>query len=520
VIIPRPSELALRPGRFTIGPTAHLVAGPGAERAAGLLAGYLGPGRPRTPTGPPIRLELSGAVDELGAEGYLLDIRPGEVHLRAAGEGGLLNGVQTLRQLLPPAALDPATAPAEAWWWPCVRVKDRPRLAWRGVLLDVARHFMPPEFLRSFVDQLALHKLNVLHLHLTDDQGWRIEIDGLPRLTEIGAWRTGTQTGPPGHERIDGTPHGGFYTQAELRGLVGYAAARGVTVVPEIEMPGHARAALAAYPWLGNRPERVLPVPTRWGISEHVMAVHDRALDFCRQVLAQTMDVFPSRFVHIGGDECPTTEWEDSAQARDRALSLGLASPAELHGWFLGRMHDFLAGHGRRTVCWDENGRAAGAPPASMALTAWRDPAHAALAVARGHQVIMAPHLATYLDYPQSDRECEPQGQPGATVTLADVYGFDPLAGDLPAADPAQDADPGVLGTQAQLWTEYAPTPEHVGHLAYPRLCALAEVAWSAGPRDPAGFRDRLDHHEARLRALRAVPRGCPAPGGTGTMET
>jgi hexosaminidase len=530
VIIPRPSGLTRRPGRFTIGPELHLDAGPGAGRAARLLAGYLGDGRPRGDTGPPIRLALTPSGSAEGGESYRLLVAPDRVELTAAAERGLFNGVQTLRQLLPPAALGPEPVPPREWWWPCVEIEDRPRLGWRGLLLDTARHFVPLRDLFGLTDQLALHKLNVLHLHLTDDQGWRIEIDGWPRLTEVGARRPASQAGPtgtPAGRRLDGVPHAGFYTQAELRALVAHAAARGVTVVPEIEMPGHARAAVAAYPWLGNRPERALDVWQWWGVSEHTLGVSDRVLDFCRQVLAQTMDVFPSRHVHIGGDECPTGEWEASPAARDRARRLGLGSPAELHGWFLGRMHAFLAAHGRRTVCWDETGQAPGEPPPSMVLTAWRDPAHAVRAVARGHQVVMAPHLATYLDYPQRDpladvdadpggpgghgAPAEPPGQPGATVTLSDVYGLDPLAGGLPAADPfAEERRPGVLGAQAQLWTEYAPTPAHIRRLLWPRLCALAEVTW-AGGGDEAEFRARLAPHAARLAALGAVDAPWPA---------
>ncbi|MEZ0067344.1 hexosaminidase [Streptacidiphilus sp. MAP12-20] len=508
MIIPRPSELTPHPGRFVIGSALRLEPGPGAEPAADLLAGYLGPGRARTHAGPVIRLGLDPSHQlELGAEGYRLDIRPRRVELTAPAEAGLLNGVQTLRQLLPPAALAADTAPADAWWWPCISIRDRPRLAWRGLLLDVARHFMPLDYLFETVDRLALHKLNVLHLHLTDDQGWRIEVDGLPRLTDIGAWRTESQIGPPGDFHLDGTAHGGYYSQRELRALVAHAAARGVTIVPEIEMPGHTRAALAAYPNLGNHPDRTLPVWTRWGISEDILSVDDHTLDFCRQVLAQTMSVFPARYVHIGGDECPTTAWHTSPEARRRAARLGFRGVDELHGWFLRQMHDFLAAHDRRAACWDETGHSAGRLPEAMALTAWRDPDHGARAVAHGHQVIMAPHTSTYLDYPQSTQPEEPQGQPGEIVTLEDVHAFDPLGGGaLPVGDPAGMA-PGVLGVQAQLWTEYAPTPAHTDYLAYPRLCALAETAWSTGPRELEEFLGRLDHHRHRLRAL-GVPVG------------
>jgi hexosaminidase len=550
VIIPRPTTLIRHPGHFAPGRSVSLDAGPGAEAAAALLAGYLptagiGAGdRPAVGGRIRLRLDRPGDTDPSSAgspstgaatanaaianaaianaptasaatasaltaseEGYRLDIRPDGIVLRAAHATGLLRGVQTLRQLLPAETGSPRTAPPDAWRWPCLTITDSPRLRWRGVLLDVARHYMPLDFLYQFVDEIALHKLNVLHLHLTDDQGWRVEIDGWPRLTEIGAWRSETMVGPAGSARYDGRRHGGFYTQAQLRALVRHAEQRGVTVVPEIEMPGHARAVLAAYPRLGNQPRQPLPVWTDWGISDDVLGVQDETLDFCREVLAQIVDVFPSRYIHIGGDECPTSQWEASPRARRRAAELGLAGPARLHGWFLGQMRDFLAARGRRAVCWDEDG---GDLPPDVVLTAWRDPAHGTRAIARGHQVIMAPYRWTFLDYAQSDHPDEPPGQPGHLLTLDDVYRYDPLAG-LP---PASGDGPGVLGTQAQIWTEFVATPAHVRHLAFPRLCALAESAWSGVPGDLADFRDRLARHLPGL--LRGADPAPPGPRGAG----
>ncbi|HEV2635761.1 MAG TPA: beta-N-acetylhexosaminidase [Actinocrinis sp.] len=520
MIIPRPTEYHPRPGRFSIPPALHLAPGAGAERAADLLAGYLGPGRPRTGDGPAVTLGLDPAPGRLDPEGYSLEITPDAVTLTAPAEAGLFHGVQTLRQLLPPETIVPDQASAESWYWPCVQVTDAPRLPWRGALLDVARHFLPLEFLYEFVDQLALHKLNVLHLHLTDDQGWRIEIDGLPKLTEIGAWRTESMVGPAakpgrraGHVDVfDGTPHGGYYTARELRGLVEFADARGVEVVPEIEMPGHARAILAAYPELGNHPDRHLPVWTAWGVSEDILGVQDETLDFCREVLARTIEIFPSRHVHIGGDECPTTQWRDGQVAQARAAQAGLADPAELHGWFLREMHEFLAKQGRRAVAWDEAGESADLPT-DLVLTAWRDPSHGVRAVARGNRVIMAPHRSTYLDYPQSTRPEEPVGNPEFIVTLPEVFDFDPLAGGLTAV--TGESGGGVLGTQAQLWTEHVATTAHVQYLTYPRLCALAETAWSSGPRDYAEFRERLEGHWRRLRLL-GVADSPQALGSTG----
>lgn len=523
MIIPRPAVLTPAPGRFDLPAALRLTAGPGAARPADLLAGYLGPDRPRTAEGPEIRLELrrpaapaAGSAEP--SEAYRVEITPERVLLTAPAEAGLFHAVQTLRQLLS----------ADKRSLPCVTIEDAPLLAWRGVMLDVARHFMPLEFVYAFVDRIALHKINVLHFHLTDDQGWRIEIDGRPRLTEIGAWRTESMVGPAGSTRFDGVPHGGFYTQKELAALVEYASARGVRVVPEIEMPGHARSALAAYPELGVH-GRPMPVWTSWGICEDIFGVHDAALDFCREVLGQTVEVFPDRYVHIGGDECPTTQWENDPYSQRRAKELGLAHPSALHGWFLGRMHAFLAEGGRRAVSWDTASPGPTGLPADIVLAAWLEAEDAARSVARGHQVLLAPHRSTFFDYVQRDHPDEPQGQPGGVVTVEDVYAFDPLAAadggaPLPVADPfaGGPAEPGVLGAQAQLWTEFMAQPEHVLYAAYPRMCAFAEAAWSSGPRELADFRERLAAQAPLLVSVGALGTdrlgelGATGPGDAG----
>jgi hexosaminidase len=491
-IIPRPIATNPVPGRFTLPAELHIAPNaPTAERPARLLAAYLG--CPRTDQGPPIRLSIEPSA--ASPESYRLEITPESVCLTAPAEAGLFHGAQTLRQLL-------ARSP-DGTSWPCLAMEDAPRLPWRGVMLDVARHFMPVEFLHDFVDLLALHKLNVLHLHLTDDQGWRVEIDGLPRLTEVGAWRAETMIGPAGSDRFDGVPHGGFYTRAQLANLVRHAMDRGVRIVPEIEMPGHARAALAAYPELGVH-GRPVPVWTSWGICQDVFGVHERALDFCRDVLGQIVDVFPDRYVHIGGDECPSAQWEADPYSGSRAAELGLAGPPQLHGWFLGRIRDFLAECGRRGVSWDTAAPEPSGLPADLVLAAWLDPAHAARSIARGHQVLLTPHQSTFLDYPQRDDPDEPPGQPGHIVTLENVHGFDPLAHAGPLVSP-DTTDPGVLGTQAQLWTEFLPTPADVLRAAFPRLCAFAEAAWSGVPRDYPDFRAALAAHAPQLVRLGAL---------------
>jgi hexosaminidase len=501
-MIPYPDHLVRHPGHFTIRPVLRVTAPPEAQRAVQLLAGYLA--RP-VHSGDTVGFELDPDIEP---EGYELHITPDRLWLKAATGEGFLHGVQTVRQLL----LDGSAR------LPCVWVRDAPRLPWRGVLLDVARHFMPLDFLREFVDLLALHKYNVLHLHLTDDQGWRVEINGWPKLTAVGAWRSESMVGPAGSGVFDGVPHGGFYTQRELRDLVAFAAARGVRIVPEIDLPGHVRAALAAYPELGNRPGRRRGVWTEWGISHDILGVHQTAFKFCWDVLGQVADVFPAPHIHIGGDECPTDQWADNPLALDRAARLGLRDVSELHAWYLGELNDIVTDLGRRAMCWDETGHSAGTLRPELVVTAWRDAAHGALAVQRGHQVVMAPHTSTYFDYRQSDGPDEPP--PARVTTVQDVLRFDPLGG-LPVADPA-GTEPGVLGTQAQLWTEHAPTPDHVRQLAFPRLCALAETAWSRDQRGYADFQRRLTGHLERLRALDALPKervrfagAVPVPGKT-----
>jgi hexosaminidase len=505
-LVPRPTEAALRPGHFALDADTALHIGEGAEPAAELLRTLLAPA-----TGLPLRpspdgrftLALDSGLGDLGEEGYALAVDPHAVLLRAAHPTGLLRGIQTVRQLLPPEALSATEQRGTRWLLPCADITDVPRHPWRGAMLDVARHFQPVSYLRRYVDLLALHKISMFHLHLTDDQGWRMPVAAFPKLTEIGGHRTESQRGPAGSGAYDGVPHGGAYTRAELTGLVRYAAARGVTVVPEIEMPGHVRAALAAYPRLGNHPERTLDVWTSWGVCETVLGVHDEVLDFCRTVLDEVMDVFPSSYIHLGGEECPTTEWTHSAAARERAAAEGLSSPAALHGWFLGRIGDHLVRSGRRPVGWAETG--AELPPEFTVMT-WREPAHALTAARRGHPVINAYHRATYLDYARSDAPHEPPAQPGGIVDLRSVHAHDPVPESPEEPEDADDLVAGrVLGTQAQLWTEFVTTPAHIEYLTYPRLCALADRGWS-GPTDWTGFRSRLDGHTARLDAL-GVPR-------------
>jgi hexosaminidase len=339
---------------------------------------------------------------------------------------------------------------------------------------------MPKAGVLRFLDLMAVHRLNVLHLHLTDDQGWRVEVPAFPLLTSVGAWRAGSWVGrpPDGTPGHDGRPHGGYYTVDDLREIVAYAAERQITVVPEIDVPGHSQAAIAAYPWLGAT-GRPLEVLTRWGINDNILAVNSRTVDFYRDVLTHVAGIFPSQVICVGGDEVPTTQW-----AADPAgvAELGLSSVDDLRGWFLGKLAAHLESLGRRALAWDD----AGPLPRSTIIGAWLSTD----AIAAGHEVVLCPEEHVYLDHRQSDHPDEPTPV-GYLRTLADVYTYEPLE------------SPQVLGVQAQVWTEHLDNARRVDYAAFPRLAAFAEVAWSRQERDYEEFLARLvRYHLPVLDAL------------------
>ncbi len=508
-IIPKPVKCVSTGGVFTLTADTVIVAAGAAEPVGRRLAAALAPATgfwPKvvaesTRDAGVIRLRIERGLASLGTEGYRLSVTPRQVTIRAPQPAGLFYGTQSLRQLLPPAIFREAAVPGVDWTIPCVEIEDYPRFPWRGMMLDTCRHFMPKEFIKKFIDLLALHKYNTFHWHLTEDQGWRIEIKRYPRLTEVGAWRKETLVGrmewrnPNYVEAYDGKPHGGFYTQDDVREIVAYAAARFVNVVPEIEMPGHAQAAIAAYPELGNTGEPI-GVRTKWGISEHVFNVEESTIQFLQNVLAEVLDLFPSPFIHIGGDECPKTQWKASPAAQARMKELGLANEEELQSYFIRRMDQFLTAHGRRLIGWDEILEGGLAPGATV--MSWRGEAGGIAAAKAGHDVVMAPNTYTYFDYYQAeDRDAEPLAI-GGYIPLEKVYSYEPIPPELSAAEAKH-----VLGTQAQLWTEYMPDPKHVEYMAYPRACAHAEVAWTPpAVKDFADFQARLDEHLKRLAIL------------------
>jgi hexosaminidase len=512
-LIPAPSSLAASlPGGgtgFVVDADTEIEATEGTERVARWLRTTVGaatglPLAPHRDSGSRILLRIIPSLeDDLGSpEAYQLCADGHLVCIDGASEAGLFWGAQTFRQLLGPEAFRRAPVTGRTVWEvPAVTVRDAPRFRWRGLLLDVARHFMPKDGVLRYLDLMAAHKLNVFHFHLTDDQGWRIEIKRYPRLTETASWRPRSKFGHRASPLWEEKPHGGYYTQDDIREIVAYAAERHITVVPEIDVPGHSQAAIAAYPELGNTDvidTTALTVWDNWGISANVLAPTDTVLRFYEGVFEEVLELFPSQFVHVGGDECRKDQWAGSATARNRIAGLGLADEDELQAWFIGHFDAWLAARGRRLIGWDEilqGGLAKGA-----AVSSWRGYGGGIAAARAGHDVVMCPEQYVYLDHRQAPGEDEPVPI-GYVRTLEDVYRFEPVPDGLTEAEARH-----VLGTQANVWTEVLEDTARVDYQTFPRLAAFAEVAWSRLPapaqRDFAGFERRMTAHYARLDAL------------------
>ena len=551
-LLPYPTSVRPQPGSHRLSEDTPVTASPGAGLAAAAVRRVLHalpwPGATVTGAGPedgararpsprpaPRRDpgaaagELTVDVDRsLPAEGYRLRIGPDRVRIVARDEAGAFYAAQTIRQLLPDEAWRAAPVPGPPWDLPCAEIDDAPALAWRGGHLDVARHFFPKSVLLRFIDLLAAHKLNRFHLHLTDDQGWRIESLRYPALQEVGSHRPRTRTGHSSDrpEVYDETPHGGYYTLADLAEISAYAAVRMVTVVPEIEIPGHASALLAALPQFGSGPGGGDRASADWGIFPQIMSPLPDTASFLGDIFGELLGAVSAPFVHIGGDECVLDAWRENPVIEEYRRSLGLASAGELHAWFLRRVADTLAGRfGARAVVWDEGfasgaGTPGGALRPDTIVMAWRGAGIARRAAEAGHDVIAVPVVPTYFDYSQADDSREPLAI-GGPVTLRDVAAFAP--GALAASWP-EHATRRLLGTQFQLWTEYIPDSRALEYMAFPRACALADVAWSGGPAPSRGagrWHPRLAAHLGRLDAAGVEYRPLDGPrpwqeGGAG----
>ena len=427
------------------------------------------------------------------SEGYELNVNPKQVAIRAKYPVGLFYGVQTLRQLLPSDIESESRIKNQVWSIPSVTIYDAPRFPYRGMHLDVGRHFFPVDFIKKYIDLIALHKMNTFHWHLTEDQGWRLEIKKYPKLTEVSAWRKETMVGhyQDKPRKYDGQRYGGFYTQKEVREIVAYARDRFVTIIPEIEMPGHSQAVLAAYPELACS-EGPFEVATSWGVKEDVFCPKEATFTFLENVLSEVMDLFPSAYIHIGGDECPKKRWEESAFVQHLIKKEGLKDENELQSYFIRRMEEFLESKGRKLIGWDEILEGGLSPNATV--MSWRGEEGGIEAARQGHDAIMTPVQNCYFDYYQADKKDEPLAI-GGFLPLGEVYHYEPIPDGLSAEETNH-----ILGAQGNLWTEYIKTPDYAEYMALPRMTALSEVVWTA--KDQKSWKDftkRLEYFVKRL---------------------
>jgi hexosaminidase len=486
-LIPRPQQMTRSEGSFALTASTALICtrtnDAPCDFAADSFAKWMERARalrlPRanTSTAPAI---VFRRTTEPPGEAYRLSVIPAGVEIAASSDVGLYYGAVTLFQLA-----TEAVGPAQRVDIPAVAITDAPRFAWRGLLLDSARHFQPPEVVKALIDAMALHKLNVLQWHLTDDQGWRIEIKKYPRLTKVGAWRFNRREGR----------YGGFYTQDQIRDIVAYAKARGVTIVPEIEMPGHALAAIVAYPRLGSARRAPKGVSGDWGIFPYLYNADDSTFAFLENVLTEVMALFPSTYIHVGGDEAPKDQWNASRSVQQRLKQLGVKDSKALQGYFTDRIGRFLAAHNRRLIGWDEV--LEGHPSPDTAVMSWRTVESAGDAAEQGHDVVLSPAPSLYLDYCQAVRQGEPTCR-GLQTSLHDVYDFDPA--------PTGALEKHLLGVQANIWTEHLPNGPAIFTAMLPRAAAVAETGWSPREgRDWNSFLARLPGQFDRYRTLGIV---------------
>ena len=496
-LIPWPQQLEVHEGAWVMTPSTVIVRADSdeSEAPAQLLRHYL---HGATAFDLPI-LATAGNEDgtrlvfshdeTLQPEAYRISVTEEEVLMVAASAPGWFHAVQTVRQLLPPEIehTDYGLVRQDiAWTVPRVSIEDQPRFSYRGMHLDIARHFQGVPFIKEYIDLLARHKQNVFHWHLTEDQGWRIEINQYPRLTEVGAFRDETLIGRYGSDRYDGTRYGGFYTQDEVREVVAFATARGVTVIPEIELPGHASAALAAYPELGCTGGPYM-VQTTWGIFEDVYCPTDTTFTFLQNVLMEVMALFPSKYIHIGGDEVPKSTWEASETVAALMAREGLADQHEVQSYFVQRIERFLNGYGRQIIGWDEILEGGLAPGATV--MSWRGITGGLAAARMQHDVVMTPTSHAYFDYYQAEKEGEPLAI-GGFLPLEKVYSYEPIPEEL-----EPEFHQYILGAQGNVWTEYMRSEEKVWYMAFPRALAMAEVGWLQPERK------NFNHFQIRAKA-------------------
>ena len=430
----------------------------------------------------------------LAEEGYRLLVSPKKIEIQSKTGKGAFYALQSLFQLMPPQIFSKEKSASELSALAC-QIEDAPRFAYRGMMLDVGRYYFPVTFIKRFLDLMAVYKLNTFHWHLTEDQGWRIEIKKYPLLTQISSIRKETMVGHYKDQKYDKTPYGGFYTQEEIKEVVAYATQKFINVIPEIEMPGHSQAVLAAYPELGCNPDKIYRVATKWGVSEDVLCPREETFTFLENVLTEVMALFPGQYIHIGGDECPKKQWQESRFCQDLIKKLGLKDEHELQSYFIRRIDKFVTSKGKKLLGWDEI-LEGGLSPNAMVMS-WRGTKGGIEAAKQRHDVVMSPNSYFYLDYYQADPKTQPLAI-GGLLPLAKSYSFEP---DLPELT-AEEAKH-IVGVQANVWTEYISTPAYAEYMTYPRGLALAEVNWSS--KQNRNYDDFLKRLKAHLPAMDAL---------------
>jgi hexosaminidase len=503
-IIPRPQDLVILEGTFKFSPQTKIVLDDQSiktdiEWFNDYLQQYYGYKLEIVPVLPATGNYLVFAKPGLETgqkEKYTLDIAPYRISILAeSNSSGFFYGLQSLVQLLPaPENKSLKKATQTTFEINCLRINDEPRFKWRGMHLDVCRHFFPVSFIKRYIDLIAQYKMNVFHWHLTEDQGWRIEIKKYPELTNTGAWRSGTMVGKYTDKKYDKIRYGGFYTQEEIKEVIAYAEKRHITIVPEIEMPGHSLAAIAAYPWLscsGKKQE----VAKGWGVFDDVYCTKDSTFNFLQNVLDEIISLFPGKYIHIGGDECPKTRWKTCSNCQSLIKKENLKDENELQSYFIRRIEKYLNSKGKQIIGWDEILEGGLAPNA--AVMSWRGTEGGIAAAKQKHSVIMSPGKPCYFDHYQvKDRSKEPLAIGGCN-TLDSVYNYEPSPNLLNAREKNF-----ILGSQGNVWTEYILTEKQVEYMAVPRMCALAEVLWTQKEKkNYKDFQTRLKLHSKMLNA-------------------
>lgn len=493
-IIPAPNNLNITAGEFYLSSNTNLIYDAELEPAVAYWESLFTPvfglntGKANT-----MRFLLDKSIKN--PEAYILDVNTEEITIKASSPKGVFYAVQSLIQLLPPEFIKDGFK-SEGINIQTLKIEDNPEFSYRGMHLDVSRHMYPVEFIKKYIDALAMLKMNTFHWHLTDDQGWRIEIKKYPKLQEVAAYRKETLIGHYSNQphQFDGKKYGGYYTQEEVKDIVAYAQKRFITVIPEIEMPGHSQAAIAAYPELGCSGEQV-EVATKWGVFEDIYCPKEETFKFLENVLDEVVALFPSEYIHIGGDEAPKTQWKNSSESQALIKSEGLKDEHELQNYFITRMEKYLNSKGKQIIGWDEILEGGLAPNATV--MSWRGTNGAVEAAKSGHNVVMTTTSHCYFDYYQSDNDDEPTAI-GGYLPLEKVYGFNPIPEELNSEETKY-----ILGAQGNIWTEYMPTSEQAEYMAFPRILAMSEVVWTnAENKNYEDFVSRVENFHKRLDVL------------------